>query len=105
MERPEHHFPQLEEIILFLDENAPELLTDKLALEEAEFNQKIAAADKGLKVGLRLSGHSIQEDRPSRDFDQRYKAFSSIYVKSPSIIGVHLRPRKTSFASIKIKPD
>ena len=83
LERPEHHFPQLEEIILFLDENAPELLTDKLALEEAEFNQKIAAADKGLKVGLRLSGHSIQEDRPSRDFDQRYKAFSSIYAKKP----------------------
>ena len=44
-----------------------ELLTDKLALEEAEFNQKIAAADKGLKVGLRLSGHSIQEDRPSSE--------------------------------------
>jgi len=83
MERPEHHFPQLGEILYHLDENAPELLTDQLALEEAVLNQKIAAADKGLQVGLNLSGFSIQEDRPNRDFDQRYKAFGSVNAKKP----------------------
>ena len=82
-ERPEHHFPQLQEIIQLLDENAPELLVSALKLEEAKLNQKVAAAERGFRLGANLSGFSIQEDRPNRGFDQRYKAFAAIHAQKP----------------------
>ena len=66
---PEHHFPQLQEIIQLLDENAPELLVSTLKLEEAKLNQKsLRLLKEALDLEQILSGFSIQEDRPNREF-------------------------------------
>lgn len=83
VERPEYHFPQLQEIIARLNEEAPDLMVSQLELKEATINQEIVKSSHGANLGIRLSGYSIQEDRPNRDFNQRYDAFASLNAKKP----------------------
>jgi outer membrane protein TolC len=83
VERPEYHFPQLQEIITRLNEQAPDLLLSKLELEEASIKQEIVRSSHGANLEFSLSGLSIQEDRPNRNFDQRDDAFASLNAKKP----------------------
>ena len=81
IERVEYHFPKLVRIIEGLKGRAPDLLESSLDLETAIANTKIAASERGMQFGVNISGQSIYEDRPNQDYNQRYRAFSSVYFR------------------------
>ena len=70
-ERPEFFFEELVQVLEKLNDRSPILKNKEFDLDIAQANQVIAKSEQGFKFGLKVSGQSIHEDRPSEDFYHR----------------------------------
>ena len=77
------YFPQLNDIIINLDDKAPGIRASKLDIERAKANQIVVDSEKGLSANFNLSGHSIHENRPGLSYSQTYRTVGSIFIKKP----------------------
>ncbi|MDA9119671.1 TolC family protein [Opitutales bacterium] len=82
-ERPEFFFEELVQVLEKLNDRSPVLKSKEFDLDIAQANQVIAKSEQGFKFGLKVSGQSIHEDRPSEDFYHRYRTFNQAYLTKP----------------------
>ena len=82
-ERPEFFFEELVQVLEKLNDRSPILKNKEFDLDIAQANQVIAKSEQGFKFGLKVSGQSIHEDRPSEDFYHRYRTFNQAYLTKP----------------------
>ena len=82
-ERPEYFFEELVQVLEKLNDRSPVLKSKEYDLDIAQANQVIAKSEQGFKLGLKVSGQSIHEDRPSEDFYHRYRTFNQAYLTKP----------------------
>jgi len=82
-ERPEFFFEELVQVLKKLNDRSPVLKSKEFDLDIAQANQVIAKSEQGFKFGLKVSGQSIHEDRPSEDFYHRYRTFNQAYLTKP----------------------
>ncbi len=82
-ERPEFFFEELVQVLEKLNDRSPVLKSKEFDLDIAQANQVIAKSEQGFKLGLKVSGQSIHEDRPSEDFYHRYRTFNQAYLTKP----------------------
>ena len=82
-ERPEFFFKELVEVLEKLNDRSPVLKSKEFDLDIAQANQVIAKSEQGFKLGFKVSGQSIHEDRPSEDFYHRYRTFNQAYLTKP----------------------
>ena len=82
-ERPEFFFEELVQVLKKLNDRSPVLKSKEFDLDIAQANQVIAKSEQGFKLGLKVSGQSIHEDRPSEDFYHRYRTFNQAYLTKP----------------------
>ena len=82
-ERPEFFFKELVQVLEKLNDRSPILKSKEFDLDIAQANQVIAKSEQGFKFGLKVSGQSIHEDRPSEDFYHRYRTFNQAYLTKP----------------------
>ncbi|MDA9110412.1 TolC family protein [bacterium] len=82
-ERPEFFFEELVQVLEKLNDRSPVLKSKEFDLDIAQANQVIAKSEQGIKFGLKVSGQSIHEDRPSEDFYHRYRTFNQAYLTKP----------------------
>tara|TARA_B100001093_G_scaffold300512_1_gene286575 strand:+ start:2220 stop:3539 length:1320 start_codon:yes stop_codon:yes gene_type:complete len=80
---PEAHFEELEQILTELEANAPLVGEERERLNEKLAGVLLADSAHGIKLSVNLQGQSIYEDRPNQRFLQRYRFFSSAYMKKP----------------------
>ena len=79
----ETHFGELKQVLMELEENAPLIKEEFQRLEEMKAGVLLADSVRGWKLNLNLQGQSIQEDRPSQSYLQRYHAFGSAFISKP----------------------
>ena len=79
----ETHFGELKQVLIELEENAPLIKEEFQRLEEMKAGVLLADSVRGWKLNLNLQGQSIQEDRPSQSYLQRYRAFGSAFIRKP----------------------
>ena len=82
-ERPEFFFEELVQVLEKLNDRSPVLKSKEFDLDIAQANQVIAKSEQGFKLGLKVSGQSIHEDRPNEDFYHRYRTFNQAYFTKP----------------------
>ena len=82
-ERPEFFFEELVQVLKKLNDRSPVLKSKEFDLDIAQANQVIAKSEQGFKLGLKVSGQSIHEDRPNEDFYHRYRTFNQAYFTKP----------------------
>jgi len=82
-ERPEFFFEELVQVLEKLNDRSPVLKSKEFDLDIAQANQVIAKSEQGFKLGLKVSGQSIHEDRPNEDFYHRYRTYNQAYFTKP----------------------
>jgi outer membrane protein TolC len=82
-ERPEFFFEELVQVLEKLNDRSPVLKSKEFDLDIAQANHFIAKSEQGFKLGLKVSGQSIHEDRPNEDFYHRYRTYNQAYFTKP----------------------
>ena len=82
-ELAEFYFPELASVLSKVDLGSPLLAERREQVQEAKANQLIASSMAGIKAGFNFQGQSVQEDRPSYEFQSHERFFSALLVRKP----------------------
>ena len=83
IENASYHFPELSEAQGLITKKSPQFLNHLQKIREAKGRNLMAKSGSGIKLGINLQGQSVYEDRPSQRYLQKYRAFSSAYLRKP----------------------